>query len=73
MTDELPSSFDEWPREDRVEYLTNTRKKRAIAEAVLSELAVDDVHVRPQTTLKKRDWAKVLLAAMEPTDGGSDR
>lgn len=68
MTDDLPESFAEWPREDRVEYLTNTRKKRAIAEAVLAELAVDDVHVRPQTTLKKRDWAKVYLAALEVTD-----
>lgn len=73
MTDELPESFDEWPRTDRVEYLTNTRKKRAIAEAVLSELDVDDVHVRSQSTLKKRDWAKVLLAAIEATDGGIDR
>lgn len=69
MTD-LPESFDQWPREDQLTYLANTRKKRELIDAVIDALGAD-VDIDGQLAsagLKKDQWAAVLVAVLEAPD-----
>lgn len=63
---DLPSSFDKWPRDDQLEYLEHTKKKRELIE---SAFAIVDLYNETggSTTpsLSKLDWVELFLRLRE--------
>lgn len=59
---ELPSTFDEWPREDQLEYLEHTKKKRELIDQTFFEARLDnEADGKTNPSLSKLDWVELFL------------
>lgn len=65
---ELPEDFSDRPLNEQLAYLEHTGTKRAVIQAFV-DLVDADVHPGGASSgLRKRQWAKLLVAAREALD-----
>ena len=73
---ELPSTFDEWPREDQLEYLEHTKKKRELIDSTFFEAGLgNEADGKTNPSLSKLDWVELFLRvrSLQPaTDHSED-
>lgn len=61
---DLPESFQEWPREDRIEYLSTVGKKEDVMRMALTQVGVE-FNGTNSSGLKRDKWAEILVALLE--------
>lgn len=62
---ELPESFDQWPRDDQIEYLTHTGNKEGLIQYAIDTIGAD-IDIGHRTGgLKKGEWAEIVVALEE--------
>lgn len=70
---ELPSTFDEWPREDQLEYLEHTKTKRELIDSTFSEANLGNrADGKTNPSLSKIDWVELFLRIRRADWGESD-
>ena len=59
---ELPSTFDQWPRDDQLEYLEHTKKKRELIDSTFLEAGLEnEASGETNPSLSKLDWVQLYL------------
>lgn len=70
---ELPSTFDKWPREDQLEYLEHTKKKRELIDSTFFEAGLDNrADGKTNPSLSKLDWVELFLRVRSADLEGDD-
>ena len=59
---ELPSTFDQWPRDDQLEYLEHTKKKRELIDSTFLVAGLEnEAGGKTNPSLSKLDWVQLYL------------
>lgn len=65
---EFPESFDDWPYEDRIEYLSTTVYRDELIEHFLWQLRLSHEDVFQKTGISKDGWARIILTIEDLLD-----